>query len=56
MNEFTPEIYDYGICEFCGQPIELYEDYLHIRRKGEYGTRVTHSECWGYHLEELKEC
>ena len=55
MNEFTPERYDYGICEFCGEPIEKYESEIHIRIRGEYETRVSHEECWNDYLEEIEE-
>lgn len=46
MNPYTKEINDYGICNLCGQPIELFEAPVFIRRKGGYETIIVHAECF----------
>ena len=55
MSEYTPEILEYGLCEFCSHPVEMYDGATFIRRKDELETRVTHTECWQEYLEEVKE-
>lgn len=37
---------DKGICEFCGQPIEMHEDVTFVRVVGEDDARICHRECF----------
>ena len=46
---------DKGICEFCGQPIELHEQHLFVRRVEEDEARICHSECYYLACEEYEE-
>lgn len=40
------EAYDRGICEFCGDPIDFYQEMKFIRRVGDTETRVSHGDCY----------
>lgn len=51
MGEYTTDILDYGVCHFCGQPIDQ-EGPVFIRKKDGYKTLVVHREC--FH-EKIKE-
>lgn len=55
MNNYTKDIYDHGICDFCGQPIELRENFNFIRKQNEYHTRVVHTRCWEERVKENED-
>ena len=46
MSKYTRLIHDYGICNFCGNPIELDERAIFIRRIVDYETLIVHEECY----------
>ena len=51
MNEFVLAS-DKGICEFCGQPIEMYENECFVRRIEEDEARIAHFDCFEEYKEE----
>ena len=51
MNEFVLAS-DKGICEFCGQPIEMYENECFVRRIEEDEARIANFDCFEEYKEE----
>ena len=46
---------DKGICDFCGQPIEIEEEHLFIRMIDGHGSRIVHKVCFEERLGEEEE-
>lgn len=46
---------DKGVCEFCGHPIEMYEEHVFVRLEDEDESRIAHEECYDEREEEEDE-
>ena len=46
---------DNGVCEFCGQPIEMYDEPIFVRLKDEDESRIAHEECFEEYKQTIPE-